>query len=297
MDKLRIATVSFLMEDRPHSVDLNLSRTREYVADASERGADVVCLPETVTTNGCEEPYELARLHSDQWIENASTLASEHDINLIFPSLVASDGAIYNQATIFDREGEIVGVYRKVQPTGSEARTVAPGDDFPVVELDGVRVAVMICMDIYFPEIARIYALKGAQVLFWPTTTHGPSQSGLEAQIRSRAIDNSLWIVESNLAGHPPYAPYAGRFYPGNARVIDFNGEILCQTGRRDGVALCTIDPGETRLTKDCLLINDPDRTREDLELLARIDLYAREYERLASRKTNYYDQFKNDRS
>jgi omega-amidase len=148
----------------------------------------------------------------------------------------------------------------------------------------------MICMDIYFPEIARIYAMKGAEILFWPTTTHGPTQSGLEAQLRSRAIDNSLWIVESNLSGHAPYAPYNGRYHPGNARIVDFNGDIIAQTGRRDGLAIADIDLDERRSTANVVLINDPDDTRADMESLARLDLYAKEYEKIAERQLRFYD-------
>ena len=148
----------------------------------------------------------------------------------------------------------------------------------------------MICMDIYFPEIARIYAMKGAEILFWPTTTHGPSQSGLESQLRSRAIDNSLYIVESNLAGHPPYAPYSGRFYPGNARIVDFNGDIISQTGRRAGLAIADIDLDEIRKTSGVVLINEEDETRADLESLVRMDLFAEEYSQIAKNQKRYYD-------
>ena len=169
-------------------------------------------------------------------------------------------------------------VIAKAQPTGSEARWVTPGNEFPIVNLGFAKISIMICMDIYFPEIARIYAMKGAEILFWPTTTHGPTQSGLEAQLRSRAIDNSLWIVESNLAGHPPYAPYNGRYHPGNARIVDFNGDIIAQTGRRAGLAIADIDLDERRTTANVVLINNPDDTRSDLESLARMDLYANEY-------------------
>jgi predicted amidohydrolase len=148
-------------------------------------------------------------------------------------------------------------------------------------------------MDIYFPEIARIYAMKGAEILFWPTTTHGPTQSGLESQLRSRAIDNSLYIVESNLAGHPPYAPYSGRFYPGNARIVDFNGDIIAQTGRRAGLAIADIDLDEIRKTSGVVLINEEDETRADLESLVRMDLFAEEYSQIAKNQKQYYDTIK----
>jgi predicted amidohydrolase len=292
MSKIRVATASFLMEDSAHAVQQNLARADEYVRDAAAQHSQIICLPETATSNGTKNPLEEAK-HSDDWMRHFSDTAKKYGVIVIAPFFVQEGSAIYNQATVFSRGGEVLGSYRKVQPTGSEARKITPGNDFPIIDLGFAKIAIMICMDIYFPEVARIYAMKGADILFWPTTTHGPTQQGLEAQLRSRAIDNSLWIVESNLAGHAPYAPYAGRFFPGNARVVDFNGDIIAQTGRRGGIAVCDIDLAERRTTQDVFLINSPDDTRADLEALARLDLYASEYAALAARQNRFYEQIK----
>ena len=131
-------------------------------------------------------------------------------------------------------------------------------------------------------------------VIFWPTVTHGPTQSGLLAQLTSRAIDNSIIIAESNLAGRPPYAPYVGRYRPGTARIIDANGDILAQTGRREGVAVADVDLDEVRLTSWCVLIREPDRFREDLQSITRLDLFAREFAKLAERQPRHDPYFAN---
>lgn len=290
MRKIRIATASFLMEDTPHTVEQNFMQCEQWILEACEQEADILCLPETVLTNGVPNGHLHPEAYPGRWTEMFTAAAKEHSIHLIAPFFARTADGTFNQATVIDDRGEIRGYYRKLQPTGWEAQFVRPGDDLPVIDLSFGKIAVMICMDIYFPEIARIYAMKGAELLFWPTTTHGPSQSGLEAQIRSRAIDNSLPIVESNLSGHPPYAPYAGRFYPGNARIVDHNGDIIAQTGRRAGLAIADIDLGERRQTQGVFLINDPDNTRGDLESLTRLDLYAREYEALAKAQSRFYD-------
>jgi predicted amidohydrolase len=299
MRKIRIASVSFLMEDSPHTIQFNLERAMEYVRDAAKSGADIVCLPETVTTNGIGNTIVSVQTGIN---EEFSRAAREHSIAIIAPYYFSDGEKTYNQATVFDSSGNQIGYYRKAQPTGSEAKWVTPGSEFPIFELaiptnDGssikVKIAIMICMDIYFPEIARIYAMKGADILFWPTTTHGPTQSGLESQLRSRAIDNSLYIVESNLAGHPPYAPYSGRFYPGNARIVDFNGDTIAQTGRRAGLAIADLDLDEKRKTSGVVLINDPDDTRADFESLVRMDLYAKEFSEIAKTQKLFYDTIK----
>ena len=286
MRPITIATVSFLMEDTPHNAQLNLDRAADYIRDARRAGAQIVCLPETVTTNGVAGDAPI----DPDWSKFFISAAIENSIAIIAPYYVNEEKRIFNQASVFDPLGNLKGYYRKAQPTGSEAKRITPGDQFPILDLGFAKIGIMICMDIYFPEIARIYAMKGAELLFWPTTTHGPTQSGLEAQLRSRAIDNSIHIIESNLACNPPYAPYNGHFYPGNARIVDFNGDILAQTGRRGGIAVATIDLDEKRTTSNVVLIHDPDDTRRDLEALARMDLYSTEYQKIADRQQRYYD-------
>lgn len=290
MRRVNIATTSFLVEDHPHTIEMNIERADEYVREAAGRGADIVCLPEMVTT--ANVPAELA-YHAEQYpgeyTQAFRQAARESQINLVAPYLVRVGESTFNQATILDRQGEVVGYYRKVQPTGAESRHVTPGDELPVFALDFGKIAVMICMDIYFPEIPRIYAFKGAEIVFWPTVTHGPTQEALRTQLTARALDNSLIMAEANLAGHPPYAAYAGRFRPATARIIDHNGDIIAQTGRRHGVAIATVDLDEVRLTSDCVLIREPDHTREDLESIARLDLYAKEYHALAENQERYY--------
>ena len=306
MRNIRIASVSFLMEDTPHSVEMNLERATGYIRDASKAGAHIVCLPETVTTNGLTAPVKQILNTAEQfenvphgsffslaWSKVFSEAARDFSIAVIAPYYKTENSKTYNQASVFDANGVHIGSYSKAQPTGVEAKWVTPGDNFPIIDLGFARIGIMICMDIYFAEIARIYAMKGAEILFWPTVTHGPTQSGLEAQLRTRAMDNSLYIVESNLAGHPPYAPYKGRFYPGNARIADFNGDIIAQTGRREGLAIADIDLDEGRMTEDVLLISERDNTRSDLESLARIDLYAKEYAEIAATQHRYYDTLK----
>lgn len=286
MRPVKIAAVSFLVEEEIHPLELNFEKCIQYIRQAKARSADILCLPENVVaTNVQPELESAAEQYPGLFTNFFRNAAREFKMNLVVPYLVRAGRRTYNQATVFDREGETVGYYRKLQPNGAELKHITPGDELPVFQLDCGRIAVMMCLDIYFPEIARIYALKGAEIIFWPTITHGPTQEALLTQLRARAADNSVILVESNLAGHPPYAPYAGRIHPGNARIVDPNGDILAQTGRRHGVAIAEVDLDEVRLTSQCVLLREPDRTREDLFRLMRTDLYAAEYAALAKRR------------
>ncbi len=290
MRKVTIGTTAFLVEDSPHTIKMNISRAIGYITLAKSQGADILCLPEMVSTANVPPDLEY---HAEDFPGEITAAfrraARTHNIHVVAPYLVRSGKKIYNQATVIDRRGKIAGFYRKVQPTAEESRHVAPGKDLPVFDLEFGRIAVMICMDIYFPEIPRIYAFKGAEIVFWPTVSHGPTQETLRTQLTARAVDNSLIMAEANLANHPPYAAYTGRYRPATARIIDHNGDILAQTGRRHGVATATVDLDEVRLTSQCVLIREPDRMREDLESITRLDLYAREYQKLSRKQKRVY--------
>jgi predicted amidohydrolase len=290
MRNVTIATTAFLVEDSPHTVEMNIDRAIGYIARAKAEGADILCLPEMVSTVNVLKDLEYYAEEFPGHITAAfRRTARAHKINVIAPYLIRAGNRVHNQATVIDRKGKIVGFYRKIQPTAEESLHVAAGTELPVFDMDFGRIAVMICMDIYFPEIPRIYAFKGAEVLFWPTVSHGPTQETLRTQLTARAVDNSLIVAEANLANHPPYAAYAGRYRPATARIIDHNGDILAQTGRRHGVAIATVDLDEVRLTSQCVLIREPDRMREDLESITRLDLYAKEYLKLSRKQKRFY--------
>jgi omega-amidase len=290
MRSVRIGTTAFLVEDAPHTIEMNLARAVGYIAKARAGNADIICLPEMVTVANVEQELQYyAEEYPGEFTKIFCKAAKTNKIHVIAPYIVRVGRKLYNQATVINRSGKIVGFYRKIQPTGEESNHIAYGNELPVFELDFGCIAVMICMDIYFPEIPRIYAFKGAEIVFWPTVSHGPTQEALRTQLTARALDNSLIMVESNLANHPPYAVYSGHFRPATARIIDHNGDILAQTGRRHGVAIASVDLDEVRLTSNCVLIREPDHMKTDLQRITRLDVYSREYARLSKKQRRYY--------
>jgi len=295
MRKARVGTVSFLVDEEPHTVQLNVERGLSYLDEASALGCDIVCLPEHFnTTNvGFDEADAVrgAEAVPGPLSDRLSSKAAEHRMYVVANFPVLEGGRRFNQTTFYDRGGGIAGVYRKVQPTASEhtVHGVTPGDALPVFELDFGRVACMICMDIYFPEIVRIYSLKGAEIVFWPTVAHGPTEFNLETQLCARAMDYSVYMVESNLSQRPPYAPYANRWMPGHGMIIDHEGRIIADTGHRPGIACADIDLDELRLGKSVVGIRDPDVMKEDLARLVRLDLYAGEFAALDKSRNRVY--------
>jgi predicted amidohydrolase len=283
----RISTVSFLIEETKHTIKDNIDKSIHYLEKAAEESVDILCFPEALLSHNTDEtasmpdgvfpveefPGKITKLFCQK--------AKQKKMCLIVPNYLSEKGKIYNQATFIDKKGKITGYYRKVQPTYTETFSVTPGNELKVFELDSVKIGAMICLDIYFPEIPRIYAFKGAEIIFWPTLTHGPTQVGLEAQMRARAIDNSLYIAQANIAGNPPYAPYSNRYRPGKSNIMDYNGDIIADTGRKDGICFADIDFDQPRITSGIIGIREPDILRTDLESITRMDWFAKEYQEI----------------
>ena len=141
--------------------------------------------------------------------------------------------AVYNTAVLLDREGKLVGKYRKTHlPREEWKKGVTPGTEYPVFRTELGVIAVMICYDWFFPEAAQQFALQGAEVLFAPTWGNTlPDADGCvngETTFRVRARDNGLYIVPS--------------VYDGRSMVIGPMGRILAASEGKAGLVWCEID-------------------------------------------------------
>ncbi len=295
MRKVRVGTVSFLVDDGPAEVDSNIQRAIGYLDEAAAVGCDVVCLPEHFNVfnvpGKAGQQRTAAQPVPGPLSDLISKRAAAHGINVVANFPVAEAGRVFNQTTFYGRDGKIAGVYRKLQPTEPEHSVdgVSPGEELPVIEMDFGKVGCIICFDIYFPEIVRILAMKGAEIVFWPTMAHGPSEFNLETQLRARAMDYSVYMVEANYSVAPPYAPYANRCRPGRARIVDFDGHIIADTGHRPGIAFADIDLDEIRLGKSIVGTHDPDLLKTDIEDLVRLDFYAAQFSELNKNRKRPY--------
>jgi predicted amidohydrolase len=214
-----------------------------WLARAGTAGADLVCLGETCTG---EEVVEDA--FTSAFTRRASALAAAHRMNVVLPVAGLVDGVRRNVALVIDRSGAIIGHYLKVHPTRREMSDgVVPGGDFPVFNLDFGCVGVAICHDLSFPESTRVLALRGAEVIVWPTWWSGWGEELCYAVIRSRAIDNGAWLVTASF-GIPDDQAWRPGMILGRSGVIGPDGLILSNAGRYVGMAVTEIDLDKPRL-------------------------------------------------
>jgi N-carbamoylputrescine amidase len=225
----------------------NLQRAIEHLREASRQGAQIACLSELFLSRYfCQEEnvrwFELAESIPGPTTETLSKLAAELKISLvgsIFEKRAA--GVFHNTAVVIDSDGRLIGCYRKMHipddPLYYEKFYFTPGDlGFPVFHTRHASIGVLVCWDQWFPEGARLSALAGAEILFYPTAIgwhprekaeFGADQhSAWETVQRGHAIANGLFVAVPNRVGFEPGAAGGLEFW-GASFVTDPFGRVL----------------------------------------------------------------------
>ena len=172
----------------------NLDQFVQYIQDAADKNADIVCLPEAITKVGTDMDY----ITASESVPGPSTdflgkLASRYNLYIVAGILERDGPVVYNTAVLLDRQGNLAGKYRKTSlPREEISGGITPGDALPVFDTDFGRIGMIICWDSTFPEQARTLAQKGAEVIFLPIA------GGFLTLVRARAIENQVYIVSSS---------------------------------------------------------------------------------------------------
>lgn len=222
----------------------NLDKAEAGIRDCAEKGAQIVCLQELVgTLYFCHEEnydhFELAHASDGPIIARFQKLAQELETVIIVPFFERrASGVYHNSAAVLDADGTHLGIYRKMHipddPGFLEKFYFTPGDlGFKVFETRYAKISVLICWDQWFPEGARLAALAGADIIFYPTAigwSHSEPElrekyaQGWEISMRAHAIANGAYIVAVNRTGSEGDMAFWGRSF-----VAGTMGEILTQ--------------------------------------------------------------------
>jgi predicted amidohydrolase len=206
-------------------------------------GAALVVVPETVTTGfapgiGPAELWDLVAPVPGPLTERAQATAAESGIHLVWPTYEAGPerGTVYNSAAVIGPTGDVLGVYRKTHLFPAEQAWVTPGDDVLVVGTDLGRIGSVICFDGDFPELVRIEAGLGAQVVVRPSAFLRAADIW-ELTTRARAYDNHVYVVAPNAVG----IDAGGHVYFGNSLVVGPTGEVLARGTSQPGWVSATV--------------------------------------------------------
>ena len=228
--------------------DENLARAIEKVREAARSGARLVCLPELFRTQYfCQREdialFELAESIPGPSTEALSKVAREEKVSIIASLFEKrARGLYHNTAAMIDADGTLKGIYRKMHipddPLYYEKFYFTPGDlGFKAWDMNVGRIGTLVCWDQWYPEGARLTALQGAEVLFYPTAIgwhpaekqqYGQAQHDAWKTIqRSHAIANGVFVAVVNRVGHEN-GNVRGNVAPAGQGLEFWGGSFLC---------------------------------------------------------------------
>jgi predicted amidohydrolase len=207
-------------------------KARRLIEAAKPQAGSLVVLPEMFATGFS---MNVAAIHDSDSRETQTFLsqtAAEHKIYLL-AGVVTRDasGRGRNECVVYAPDGREIARYCKMQPftLGGESANYAAGDDVCLFEWNGFTVAPFICYDLRFPELFRVAARRGANLIpviaSWPVTREDHWMSLLKA----RAIENQAYVIGVNRCGHDPKLYHSGR-----SRIIEFSGRLLAEAGSEE---------------------------------------------------------------
>lgn len=197
--------------------------------------------------------------------------ARKYKMNVVMPILGTWRGESSSQAVVFNREGAIVGCYQKSHPTQPEQDFgMCRGQDLPVFELDCVRIGIMTCMDIEYPEVAQVLMLRGAELLLFPHVQSSWGEVDWEIRYRARAIDTGLPVL-SACYGYPEGSWLPGKMI-GRTSLVGRDGLVLADLGRSVGLLTADVDVEGGRVTQ--FFFNEAHRRTQAVVASRRPELY-----------------------
>jgi N-carbamoylputrescine amidase len=230
----------------------NLAKAEERIAEAALGGAQIICLQELFRSEYfCREEradlFDLAEPVPGPTTERLGRLAREMKVSIVASLFERrAPGVYHNTAAVLNPDGELAGIYRKMHipedPLYFEKFYFTPGDlGYGAMETPFARIGVLVCWDQWYPEAARLTAMEGAEILFYPTAIgwhpkekeqHGAAQADAWRTIqRGHAIANGVYVAAVNRVGYEG-TPESGLEFWGGSFVADPFGGVLAEASR-----------------------------------------------------------------
>jgi omega-amidase len=244
----------------------NHDKVREFCDRLSvfPQKPDIIILPETWTTGFSRSVFSeissLAETEGGPSVGLLKHIAEATSSYVIGGSILEMEsGRFYNTSFVISPDSRIIGKYRKIQlfTPFEEHKTLSHGEDLPVFQLPFAKIGIMTCYDLRFPEICRIYALKGAQIVFVPSNFPKPRLDPWVTLSKARALENQLFIVAVNRVGATREADYFG-----HSLVVGPRGDVLTEAGEDEVILSAEIDLGEIQRFREEIPIYSDRRHR-----------------------------------
>ena len=225
----------------------NAKKAVAYIENAKKKGADLVVLPEmymsAIKPKAGILPVTVAESLKGPFVSTLASAAAENQIYVVcgmYEKKQNESERAYNTTVFLDRNGNLIHSYRKTHLYDAfsykESDTIIPGENpYQVIETEFGKIGLLVCYELRFPEIARQFALQGADFIIVPAGwfTGAVKEEHWEILLRARAIENTVYMIGSNQVEH---------VYSGRSMIVDPMGVIVASAGEEEALLFTEID-------------------------------------------------------
>lgn len=235
---------------KPNDINYNLEKISFWLKTAvKEHGAELVVFPESITTGFApgmppEEFYDLLNYIPGLETDKIGALARELKVHVVLPVYEKGKekNVIMNSSVLINDEGEIVGIYRKTHPFPTERISgggwTTPGKEAIVVDTKLGKIGMIICYDGDFPELSRVLAIQGAEIITRPSALLRSFEIW-DMTNKARAYDNHVYVIAVNSVG----ADAEENYYFGSSMIINPIAQKLAQARGTEEIISAKLDP------------------------------------------------------
>lgn len=235
---------------KPNDINYNLEKISFWLKTAvKEHGAELVVFPESITTGFApgmppEEFYDLLNYIPGPETDKIGALARELKVHVVLPVYEKGKekNVIMNSSILINDEGEIAGIYRKTHPFPTErlggGGWTTPGKEAIVVDTKLGKIGMIICYDGDFPELSRVLAIQGAEIITRPSALLRSFEIW-DMTNKARAYDNHVYVIAVNSVG----ADAEENYYFGSSMIINPIAQKLAQARGTEEIISARLDP------------------------------------------------------
>jgi deaminated glutathione amidase len=247
---MRVALCQIPVSTQP---TVNLGRIESALTSAREQASDLAVFPEGSQVRFSADLRTAAEPLDGPFCTGLSRAARDSGVALIAGVFEpAPDELVYNTTVAFDATGRLVAAYRKIHLFDAlgqrESETVAPGSELVVAHLAGLKVGILTCYDVRFPELARALTLLGADLIAIPSAWAAGlfKEEHWVTLVRARAIENTIWVAAAGQVPDPHEAATRAPTGIGRSLLVDPMGTARLDLGSSAGVGVGIVDTDMT---------------------------------------------------
>jgi omega-amidase len=252
--RIALAQVTPVWEDP----GATLHKAEPLVAKAAEEGASLICFPEQFATGWNPGSSSHAQFIDGEIFQTLSGYAKHHHITVLGSIRLLEGKKLFNACVVAGSDGTLLASYRKIHLFSplKEGEKYNQGENIATFQLGGMMFGIAICYDLRFPPLFRVYATAGAGCMIVPSAWPASRMDAWELFIRTRAIENQIFVAGINTVGITPVDGYSG-----NSIVAGPFGTIIRRAPDHEGIICADIDEKEIEKARKAMHIEEDRQT------------------------------------